>query len=93
MRAGIPTLIMINPQISDHVLSKSSEDLDIIDEMIETDLIAESPGKLDDIVNKVYDDIDGWWNEPRRKRIVSRILESISFFPSNASEMWTYRII
>lgn len=93
MRAGIPTLIMLNPQISDHVLSKSSEDLDIIDEMIETDLIAESPSKLDDIVNKVYDGIDGWWNEPRRKRIVSRILESISFFPSNASEMWTYRII
>ncbi len=88
MRIGIPSIVMQNPQQSDHILSKGSEDLRIIDEMISVDLLAKSPERLARIVNDVYDDVEAWWKEPKRQKVASKILNKIAYFPDNASEMW-----
>jgi len=92
MRAGIPTVMMMNPQLNDHVLSKCSEDLDIINRLIEADLLAGSPERLDDIVNSMYDRIDEWWNEPKRQRLVEELLDRYVFMSEDADGIWIDKI-
>lgn len=44
-------------------------------------------------LERIYRDIDGWWNEPERKKVVSRIRKKYAYLPQNAEKMWETEIM
>lgn len=85
-----PTIILYNPINQIVELNENYRD---IEDMVKVGIIAETPEKLATLVNCIHDDVEGWWNEPERQRIVRKIRDKYVYFPENAKEIWIDRIM
>ena len=61
--------------------------------MIRVGIIAETPEKLAALVNTIHNDVEGWWNEPERQKVVNKICNKYAYFPKNAKEIWIKKIM
>lgn len=86
---GKPTIVLFNPIIQYVELNKTYKD---VEDMIRVELIAETPDRLASIVNRIYNDVESWWNEPERQKVVKRIQDKYIYFPENAEEIWIDKI-
>lgn len=87
---GKPTVILYNP-IGGYVeLNDNYKD---VEDLIRVGIIAETPEKLAELVNRIHNDVENWWNEPERQQVVRRIRDKYAYFPENAKEIWTSRIM
>lgn len=87
---GKPTVILYNPINQFVELNDNYKD---VEDMIRVGIIAETPEKLAALVNNIHDDVESWWNEPKRQQIVRKIREKYTYFPKNAKEIWINRIV
>ena len=87
---GKPTIILYNPINQFVELNDNYKD---VEDMVRVGIIAETPEKLATLVNNIHDNVENWWNEPERQKVVRRIRDKYIYFPEDAKEIWINRIM
>ncbi len=87
---GKPTIIMFYPERG---FAGTDENRSDIEDMLRVGIIAETPEKLAALVNDIHNDIEGWWGESERQRVVNKIRDKYVYFPKNAKEIWINKIV
>lgn len=90
MGVGKPTIILYNPI---NLFVELNDNYKDIEDMIRVGIIAETPEKLAALVNTIHNDVEGWWNEPERQKVVNKICNKYAYFPKNAKEIWIKKIM
>lgn len=85
--AGKPILVL-------HDTCHAEEDaLEDIKELERVGVFVESWKELGNRLEEIYQNVDEWWNEPERQRVVQKIQNKYMYMPQNAKDVWIDEIL
>ncbi len=79
-----PTIIFIDPDVG--IVSEEAKAY--FAELKEVKILYNSPEEAAHAVNSIYDDIESWWNEPKRQVAVRKFCFQFARTSPNAVEEW-----
>lgn len=86
LHCGVPTIVIYDPnEMAFNVLTAAKDD---IEDMKKVGIIVGNIEGMSELINRIYMDIDGWWNEPERQEVVKRIKRKYAWFPDDARNIW-----
>ncbi|MFI5346401.1 MAG: LIC12162 family transferase [Elusimicrobiota bacterium] len=91
LAAGKPTIVFWKPDSSINLLRADAQEY--FDGLRAVGILHDTPQSAAQAVGQAYEDVEAWWNEPRRQAALARFRHRYARTSGNAMSIWTEELV
>ena len=69
------------------------EALESVHLMESVDIVIYAPEEAASLLNRIYEDVLGWWNQPERQKVIRKIRENFLFEVEDIDDWWMHELL